>query len=138
MNVQSLIAMRRLTKNISDSDLEQLGYYNSKDVWQKRLRHLIVTGLLVCLWYSTAVITITTSKEVMNRVQFPFLLCSVQFIFAGGLSWLYLNYSGTLKSASSQIVNYIYQISLSYTLGFILTNWAFSIGGLFIFYRLFI
>jgi hypothetical protein len=115
-------------KVIDESDLLDLGYYSYENISRKKYKNIFEIIILVLIWYSTAVITITTSKEIMNRVQFPFLLCCIQFIFASSLSYSYLRYSGQYKTVSPSISSTIYQISLSYTLGFVLTNWAFSIG----------
>ena len=35
-------------------------------------------ALLVCIWYFSAVISITTSKKVLNIVKVPYILCAVQ------------------------------------------------------------
>ena len=98
-----------------------------KDNWQSSL---FLFGL-VLTWYLCAVITITTSKEIMNNIQFPFLLCSVQFVFAAVLSFAYLTATGTLVSIYGSVRSIVTQISVSYTFGFILTNSAFSIGKIF-------
>lgn len=84
--------------------------------------------LMVIVWYLSAVITITSTKEVMNRVQLPFLLCFSQFAFATVLSFVYLHLSGTLKHVPIPARSIVLQIAISYTLGFVLTNIAFSLG----------
>jgi hypothetical protein len=115
-------------KAIDDGELQPLGYYSNDDQMRRKVKNIFEIGSLVFFWYFTAVITITTSKEIMNRVRLPFLLCSVQFLFAAGLSGLYLRYTGQHRSVPAHISTFLYQISFSYTIGFILTNWAFSIG----------
>ncbi len=134
--------MRR-TKVIDDVALADLGYYSNENMLQRRIKTVFEVSLLVFIWYFTAVITITSSKEIMNRLSLPFILCTIQFIFASSLSYIYLQYSQQLKSQSylinqsynsgsnnsfGSLVSLLYQISFSYTLGFILTNWAFSLG----------
>jgi solute carrier family 35 protein E1 len=113
-----------------EEDLQALGYYSNSATTQRRLKNGITVALLVSVWYVTAVITITSTKEIMNRLKFPFLLSSVQFIFASALSGLYLYFSKTYVSIPSSLSLLIFQISASYTFGFILTNSAFSIGKL--------
>lgn len=108
------------------------GYFQTSDTshhnkkkgsWNSRL---FLLGL-VLTWYVCAVVTITTSKEIMNRLKFPFLLCCIQFAFAALLSFAYLTISGSLVSIYGGVRNLVTQISFSYTFGFILTNSAFSI-----------
>jgi len=84
--------------------------------------------LLVAAWYFCAVVTITTTKEVMNRVRLPYLLCLSQFAFASVLSFGFLQYTEKLKAIPTAVQGVIVQIAASYTLGFILTNIAFSLG----------
>eukprot|EP01040_Poterioochromonas_malhamensis_P011001 gene11001-11988_t len=117
-------------KSINDEELHNLGYYSANgdnQALRKRMKTILEVGFLVFIWYFTAVITITTSKEIMNRFQLPFLLCTIQFSFASILTYVYLTFTGQYKHLTGHIYHFIYQISGSYTLGFILTNWAFSI-----------
>lgn len=93
---------------------------NNRAIWE-----LIV---LVVVWYLCAVVTITTTKEVMNRVRLPFLLCLSQFVFASLLSYAYLRWTKKLRAVPANAKSVVLQISLSYTLGFIFTNIAFSLG----------
>ena len=83
---------------------------------------------LVVIWYSCAIVTITTTKEVMNRVQFPFTLCFSQFAFATVLSLAYLKCSNKYKMVPPEASQRVLQISATYTFGFVLTNIAFSQG----------
>lgn len=96
------------------------GDVNGRSTWE------MVT--LVAAWYLCAVVTITSTKELMNRVRLPFLLCLSQFLFASLLSYAYLRWSKTLRVVPTTAKSVVIQIALSYTLGFILTNIAFSMG----------
>lgn len=89
---------------------------------------IYILPLLVFIWYITAIITITSTKEIMNRFEFPFLLCSIQFFFSSILSCLYIWLSSSSRAIPSIGVALIYRISFTYTLGFIFTNFAFSKG----------
>lgn len=83
---------------------------------------------LVLLWYMSAVMTVTTSKKIMNLVGLPYLLCTTQFLVASFLTFLYTAcWSKNLKPLQSTISTLVYQVSTSYTLGFVFTNVAFSI-----------
>ena len=78
--------------------------------------------------YGSASMAITSSKKIMMILPLPFLLCTCQFLIA---TLIVGTYSRTTKSyrplnASSRVL--VYQISLSYTFGFIFTNIAFSLG----------
>ena len=84
--------------------------------------------VLALIWYLCAIITITSTKELMNRVQLPFLLCTSQFIFASALTFMYLKFSNMYKPIPPEAQKVVYQISATYTLGFVLTNVAFSLG----------
>lgn len=87
-----------------------------------------ILAILILVWYGSAIITITSTKEIMNRIQFPFMLCTTQFLCASILSGLYTWLTKTYKPCSSTFSNTVNTISLAYTLGFILTNFAFSKG----------
>lgn len=112
--------------------LEGFGYYSQSGGGNRKKSWHNVTVLvgLVLLWYCGAVVTITTTKVIMNATKLPFLLCTVQFIFASVLARLYIRniQGGNLASDTSSINPLLFQISVSYTFGFILTNTAFSIG----------
>lgn len=119
--------MRRIRSLEDEENLtfnEQTPVNNSN----KRVQSLIVLFVLVAIWYSTAVVAITTSKEIMNRARFPFLLCTIQFFFATAITYIYLYLTKSIKTISPAINNILYQISFSYTLGFVFTNTAFSMG----------
>jgi hypothetical protein len=83
---------------------------------------------LVVVWYGCSVVTITTSKELMLISQLPYLLCFCQFLFASALSYVYLAWSKRLKAIQAETRSAVIKICVSYTLGFVLTNIAFSIG----------
>ncbi len=102
---------------------DELGYHRRKTVRNSA----IVIGLVI-VWYLSAVVTITTSKEVMNSIKFPFFLCTTQFVFASIISTTYLKISGSYIPLHPSISSLVLQISVGYTFGFILTNSAFSIG----------
>jgi hypothetical protein len=88
--------------------------------------------ILALVWYSCAVVTITTSKELMIRAQLPYMLCFCQFFFASVLSYAYLYTTKQLKGVPSEAQSRVLQISGTYTAGFVLTNIAFSLGKPFI------
>lgn len=96
--------------------------------------NITITIALVIIWYSSALISVTSSKQIMNRCRLPFLLCSVQFICAVFFTKLYLYISKSNSIVSKpmiqQVQSILLQISASYTFGFVLTNCAFSIGRL--------
>jgi hypothetical protein len=88
--------------------------------------------ILALIWYSCAVVTITTSKELMIRAQLPYMLCFCQFFFASVLSYAYLYTMKQMKGVPSEAQSRVLQISGTYTAGFVLTNIAFSLGKPFI------
>lgn len=123
----------------------------------KKNNKLYIVPILVFIWYSVAIFSITTSKMVMNIQKLPFLLCTGQFTLATIITyiWLYLRkpthsnipsyphiifqiYSTVSNSSTVNnnkylsfqpaMVGMIYPIAISYTLGFIFTNIAFSLG----------
>ena len=89
---------------------------------------MVTVTVLVFLWYAFAVVAITTSKMLLNRVALPNILCSVQFIFAGVISYVYLQYTKGFHRINPNIRSLVAQTSLGYTFGFILTTSAFSLG----------
>lgn len=120
---------RSMIKTDEDK-LEGFGYYSQQGAASKRAHNLVVLIALVLVWYCGAVITITTTKVIMNATKLPFLLCTVQFVFASVLANLYIRLTkpGVANPLPSGISSIVFQISVSYTFGFILTNIAFSIG----------
>mmetsp|Transcript_6056 Transcript_6056/g.9149 ORF Transcript_6056/g.9149 Transcript_6056/m.9149 type:complete len:350 (+) Transcript_6056:85-1134(+) len=82
--------------------------------------------LIVFGWYSSAVVAITTSKYVLTIFPFPFFLCSTQFFCA---SLITKSISSLLRSEPipSKFNNFMRQIAVSYTFGFLCTNIAFSL-----------
>lgn len=85
-------------------------------------------AFLALVWYSCAVVAITTSKEIMIRAQLPYLLCFFQFLFASMLSYAYLYATKSVKTVPVEARSRVLQISATYTAGFVLTNIAFSLG----------
>lgn len=108
-----------------------LTYYNKERV-QTNMYQLIG---MVAVWYSCALISVATSKEILLRVDVPFSLCLIQFCFASFFSYVYIAWSGssgsrrnaTSAAQDPHIQSSLLLVALSYTLGFLFTNWAFSI-----------
>lgn len=96
--------------------------------WSPSIYCNVELVVLISVWYMCAICTITTTKEVMNRFQFPFLLCCSQFTFASVLSYAYLLWSNRYKAVSPEASSVVLQIAATYTLGFVFTNIAFSLG----------
>jgi drug/metabolite transporter (DMT)-like permease len=90
-------------------------------------RTFIMIPALVLFWYVSAVFAITTSKKTMNVVPLPFLLCTTQFVVASALISVYTFTMNSYKPVQSAFQTILYQISSSYTMGFVFTNMAFSI-----------
>jgi len=84
--------------------------------------------IFVSIWYGSAIIAITATKEIMNRIQFPFLLCVVQFTVASASSYIYLKYSNQYKSVPSELAMVVSKVATSYTFGFVTTNVSFSLA----------
>lgn len=89
-------------------------------------------AVLVALWYSSAVVCIITSKAAMMMCSVPFVLCTSQFITAAFLSTAIYYYQQLGKKMQQQdkqeISNMVVITSVCYTLGFVLTNIAFSLS----------
>jgi solute carrier family 35, member E1 len=95
---------------------------------------------LAALWYGSAVICIISSKSAMLICPSPFLLCTTQFITASIFCSLFYQLmnpgkSGTVaelraaaSSSNKSRLQLVVLISVCYTLGFILTNVAFSLA----------
>lgn len=96
---------------------------------KRLLSNAWVIFLLVCLWYSTAVAAITSTKMIMNTLPFPLLLCTVQFGIASIMTTTYRRLSAEkgLSKSDFSADKVIEKIAVSYTLGFIFTNFSFSV-----------
>ena len=121
-------ANSNVTSNWNDAGVGHVVIHNDKKL---RRSSIVTIILLVSLWYSAAILSITTSKCVLNVVQFPFLLCTFQFSMAAIITRSYLSFHSKFKSIQESFSTLIYEISLSYTFGFIFTNISFSLGKLF-------
>lgn len=99
---------------------------NKGNYWFAKTWGLV--GLYTVIWYCSAIVTITTTKEIVNRLKLPFLLCSVQFLFASLLSFSYLRLTRKVRTAPAIIDPLVLRVAATYTLGFVSTNLAFSRG----------
>jgi solute carrier family 35 protein E1 len=79
----------------------------------------------VCLWYSTAVFCITTSKKILLIFPFPIALCVSQFSLATIITFLIKKKYDCPPQDNFWYI--IWKISISYTFGFIFTNIAFNL-----------
>lgn len=102
------------------------------------LSNSLLVPVLVLVWYSFAVGAVTLSKKIMNEVPLPNLLCTAQFLSASVATKMLEDVTsvGTPAGASDasrrllRPPNFNWQmaqIALSYTLGFVFTNMAFSV-----------
>lgn len=101
---------------------------NSKD--RTSTRQLFIVVALVILWYGFAIVTITSSKMILNRASLPNTLCSIQFIFAGVITFFYLQVfsNSGFEGVHSNVRSLVAQTSAGYTIGFILTTSSFSLA----------
>lgn len=117
------------SNTISSTVLEKQGEKDMhEDGLKYRWRSWFKVGILVLLWYSFAIVAITSSKKIMIHTPLPFLLCCSQFAIAAVLTRLYLHFNQSLKTIQASFNSLVRQISVSYTFGFIFTNIAFSMG----------
>ena len=87
--------------------------------------------LLVVLWYGSSCLAITTSKLCMERARVPFVLCACQFGAATLLTKALLVLEDRRKPAAAgggRAVGAVARVAASYTVGFALTNTAFSLA----------
>lgn len=98
-NISNISNRDRSTSSFTDeSQYAELGYYSSKDITRKYRQKIVGLIVLVLTWYCGAVVTITTSKEIMNHIKLPFFLCCVQFTSAACCTWIYLTYGNRIIS----------------------------------------
>ena len=90
----------------------------------------LICWIEICVWYVSAIVTITTTKELMLQFQFPYLLCTSQFLFASALSNIYMIVTKRHKPALADLRYMLNSVSATYTLGFVFTNIAFSLGNI--------
>lgn len=114
-----------------------LGYYPSSSSTPRPMYSLFILCVLVFTWYTCAILTINSSKLIMNTVALPFTLSTCQFIFSSLISSAYTKFINVTshkekesieKGDNNGMKRLILQISIGYTAGFILTNCAFSAG----------
>jgi solute carrier family 35 protein E1 len=103
---------------------------SSSKSWLDGTGFSTVSGVVI-VWYVTAVCCITTSKMILLRVQLPSTLCIFQFVIAAVISRVYIRQN---SPQSSVVVEgprqkpHVWQIALSYALGFLFTNTAFGLA----------
>ena len=104
----------------------QIKWCNEKLIFSSIILHCYATFINR---YGSACISITSSKKAMNELPLPFLLCTSQFLIATIIVGFYSKYiTKSYKKIPPSARVLVYQISLSYTFGFIFTNTAFSLG----------
>jgi solute carrier family 35, member E1 len=99
----------------------------------------ISVAWFVVLWYSAAVLAVTTSRAVLRVTQLPLTLSACQFMISAGLNYLIIGYimpwrtrggyKPVLRSLPREAPEHalVRSISLTYTLGFLFTNIALSL-----------
>jgi solute carrier family 35 protein E1 len=83
--------------------------------------------LLILVWYGASVFAIMTSKMVMQEAPLPFSLCMMQFLVATFVSGAAILLQGGWPKPIGPEFSTLGKTSLSYTLGFMLTNVGFSL-----------
>ena len=81
---------------------------------------------MVFVWYLSAIFSITTSKTILMNMPYPYILCLCQCCVAYTISMYISTSMKTYRSLSGPSVILVVSIGVTYTLGFILTNMAFS------------
>ena len=89
--------------------------------------------LLVALWYGSSCVAISTSKLCMEIARVPFVLCCSQFASAAAVTRCLLYFADDGKGDSAKARDRgedraVGKVAASYTLGFALTNVAFSLA----------
>ena len=49
---------------------------------KKSFKNFALVPIMIVVWYSTAIVSITSSKKIMNIIKLPFMLCTSQFLLA--------------------------------------------------------
>ena len=92
---------------------------------------ILKIAVYALIWYSSSVLAVVTSKQVLSLLPFPITLCLFQFQTAAALLSVVSKYFFEAADDCSQdnITASVTKrkIALSYTFGFILTNFAYQI-----------
>ena len=81
---------------------------------------------LVFIWYFTSIFSITTSKAILLNRPYPYVLCLCQCVVAYGISFCISTSTKSYKALNGSSMFLVISVGVTYTLGFILTNMAFS------------
>lgn len=127
-------------KSLDDIETQQVSTDlsdNPRTKPRERIKNISLLLLLVFTWYFAATLSIITSKTILIAFPFPFTLCTCQFIMGAIISsivsWFSkkqahdLHKKSIFSSTETTPLRWIIAISVSYTLGFIFTNIAFSL-----------
>lgn len=117
---------------LSPSPSDNVPGFSAASLLKRPPKYMVIV-MLAAMWYSTAVVAISSSKHILNTLSMPLTLCTCQFIVASLISRITANKVATLKPVNPQIQWLVVVIALSYTLGFIFTNLSFSLGKFVIF-----
>lgn len=82
---------------------------------------------VITLWYSSSIITIISTKVIMNIFQFPYFLGCFQFFVASFISLSYLYVFKLRKSNYFSLLTLHLKITLSYAIGILIFNVAMTI-----------
>ena len=83
---------------------------------------------LTLAWYTLSAVSVTSSRAILQRAPFPLALCTCQFGAASIYQGLLLLLSRTPHALRRRERLHLATVALSYTLGFIFTNIAFSLA----------
>lgn len=92
---------------------------------------VLLTVLLVCCWYGSALVAVTTAKLSVGTLHAPLVLCASQFVAATVLTTMVLAVRHEPRppkeSREARVVTR--WLALWYMLGFVFTNAALSLAG---------
>mmetsp|Transcript_127747 Transcript_127747/g.409003 ORF Transcript_127747/g.409003 Transcript_127747/m.409003 type:complete len:296 (-) Transcript_127747:709-1596(-) len=88
---------------------------------------MAITLLLICVWHATSLVAITTSKMTMQMLKVPLVLCCAQFLIATAVSGSALLLQRKALSLGRAGLSVLASVAITYTLGFVFTNLAFSL-----------
>ena len=91
---------------------------------------VLLTALMVCCWYGSALVAVTTAKLSVGTLKAPLVLCASQFFAATALTTtvLAVRHEPRPPKESREATVVTRWLALWYTLGFVFTNAALALA----------
>ena len=93
--------MNNNNNNIINNNNNNNSNNDDDDNKKKSFKNFALVPIMIVVWYSTAIVSITSSKKIMNIIKLPFMLCTSQFLLAYLITSLITSSSSSTTATAS-------------------------------------